>query len=160
MLCPPKKRRKLRWRRARQACDEPLNKRSSSGAGSSVDFALIVSSLLLKFGSLVKSKVDLKVDLGWNWSAASHRGPEPIALHRLDCPFIETMPRGGTGACSLLLPGKLLDRSPRIDSLAENVERKGAGVQHLVMEGAEVELVAQSCFARSRSSRIFSWPIL
>src|ERR1017187_9053468 len=46
---------------------------------------------------------------------------------------------------SLWLPweGCLLPRDPRIDALREHIQRQGAGVEHLVVEGAQVELVAQ-----------------
>ncbi len=47
MLCPPKKRRKLRWRRARQAWDEPLKTRGSAGPAVAAGSARVVSSSLL-----------------------------------------------------------------------------------------------------------------
>ena len=45
---------------------------------------------------------------------------------------------------SLLFDGRLLLRDPRINPVAQHVERQRSGVEHLIVEGAQVEVVAQS----------------
>lgn len=48
MLWPPKKSLKLRWRRARQACEAPSSLPGFTAPGSSVFIARVVSSAGLK----------------------------------------------------------------------------------------------------------------
>src|ERR1035438_3099402 len=50
MVWPPKKSRKLRWRSARQAWDEPLNARGESEPGDSANSARLFFSVLLRIG--------------------------------------------------------------------------------------------------------------
>jgi hypothetical protein len=57
MVCPPKKRRKLRCRSARQAWEEPLYTRGSDAPGSSAISARIVASSLLNPASSLQQKL-------------------------------------------------------------------------------------------------------
>src|ERR1039458_6397526 len=54
------------------------------------------------------------------------------------------LPGLGRLPASLLRRGGFLLRDPRIDAVAQHVQRQGAGVQHLIVEGAQVEVIAQS----------------
>jgi hypothetical protein len=62
IVWPPKKRRKLRWRSARQACDEPLNSRGESEPGDSADCAPLFFSVLLRIGSSEELEVHFDLD--------------------------------------------------------------------------------------------------
>ena len=51
-----------------------------------------------------------------------------------------------------LLPGGFLRGNPRVDVRLENIQGQCARVEHLIVEGTNIEFVAESLSSRARAT--------